>query len=201
MSVLRNAPVDFPINRLIAGRWSPRALSPARIDRAVIATLFEAARWAPSSFNEQPWRYLIATKDDPEGYERLASLLVPGNSWARNGYILALSVTHLQFERNGKPNPHAWHDVGAASENMFLQASELGLYMHQMAGFDREKARSLLAPDAQLEPVAMIAIGYPGDPSSLADQQRAAEAAPRQRMPITGFVFEGGWGKPAVLAK
>ena len=201
MSVLRKAPVEQPVNELIAGRWSPRALSPRRIDRATLATLFEAARWAPSCFNEQPWRYLFATQDDPAAFETLASLLVPGNAWAKNGYLLALSVAHLVFARNNRPNPHAWHDVGAASENMFLQASELGLYMHEMAGFDRERATALLAPDAQLEPVAMIAIGYPGDPASLAEPQRAGETAPRTRMPVSAFAFEGAWGKPAVFTR
>lgn len=201
MSVLRKAPVELPVNQLIAGRWSPRALSPKKIEREVIATLFEAARWAPSCFNEQPWRYLFATQDDPAAFDALASLLVPGNAWAKNGYLLALSVAHGVFERNGKPNPHAWHDVGAASENMFLQAAELGLYMHEMAGFDRERASALLASDARLEPVAMVAVGYPGDPAALVEAQRAGETAPRQRMPATGFVFEGTWGKPAVFQK
>ena len=84
MSVLRKAPVEQPVNELIAGRWSPRALSPRRIDRATLATLFEAARWAPSCFNEQPWRYLFATQDGPAAFETLASLLVPGNAWAKN---------------------------------------------------------------------------------------------------------------------
>ena len=199
MSVLRSAPVERPVNELIAGRWSARALSPKKIDRAVIATLFEAARWAPSSFNEQPWRYLFATRDDKENYETLASLLVPGNAWAKSGYLLALSAAHLVFARNNKPNVHAWHDVGAASENMFLQAMELGLYMHQMAGFDRERARLLLATDPQLDPVAMIAVGYPGNAATLAEPQRAGETAPRQRMSIGSTVFEGTWGKSAVF--
>ena len=199
MTVLRKAPVELPVNELIAGRWSPRALSSKPIERHVIATLFEAARWAPSCFNEQPWRYLFATRADPAAFESLASLLVPGNDWAKNGYLLALSVAHLDFERSGKPNRHAWHDVGAASENMFLQASELGLYMHEMAGFDRQRASALLAPDAGLEPVAMIAIGYPGDPATLAEPQRSSETAPRQRKPVAGFAFEGVWGTPVVF--
>src|SRR5262249_37142297 len=130
---IRKAPVDWPVNELIARRWSSRAFSGKPVEREKLARLFEAARWAPSCFNEQPWRYVIAAQDDPVGFERLASTLVDANLWARNAYLLALSVAKLRFDRSGKPNVHAWHDVGAASENMFLQATELGLYMHQMA--------------------------------------------------------------------
>jgi len=197
--VMREAPAARSINPLIAGRWSPRAISSQRIEREKIAILFEAARWAPSSFNEQPWRYVIATQDEPEWFQRLGSLLVEGNSWARSAYLLALSVAKLAFDRNGKPNVHAWHDVGAASENMFLQATELGIAMHQMAGFDRERARALLGLDSNHDPVAMIAIGYPGDPEKLSEKLRESERAPRKRSTMDRFVFEGSWGQTAKL--
>ena len=194
---LRPAPVSRPINSLLAGRWSSRSIGGARIERETIARLFEAARWAPSCFNEQPWRYVIATQDEAEAFNRLASCLTEGNAWAKSAWLLVLSVAKLAFDRNGKPNPHAWHDVGAASENMFLQAAELGLHMHEMAGFDRQRARAELRLDANHEPVAMIAIGYPGDPAALPDALRAKEETPRVRIPVESFVFEGTWGSPA----
>jgi len=201
MTTLRKAPVDHPVNELIAGRWSPRGLSERRVEPATLAQMFEAARWAPSSFNEQPWSYIVATRDQPEAFEKLGSLLVEGNAWARRGYVLALSVATLGFQRNGKPNVHAWHDVGAASENLFLQAAALGIGMHEMAGFDRERARQVYGLDAGHDPVAMIAIGYPGNPADLPEPLRSREAAPRQRRPIREFVFEGEWGKAAGFAR
>jgi nitroreductase len=199
MNVLKPAPVARPINGLIAGRWSPRAISGRPVEREMIARMFEAARWAPSCFNEQPWRYVMATQDEPAWFESLASLLVDANAWAKQAYLLVMSVTRLAFERNGKQNPHAWHDVGAASENMFLQATELGLCMHQMAGFDRARARATLGLDANHEPVAMIAIGYPGNPADLPEPLREKEAAPRQRLAVEQFVYEKQWGQSAKL--
>ncbi len=195
----KKAAAGHPINDLLARRWSPRAWADRAVSRDTLASLFEAARWAPSCFNEQPWRYVIALREDTGGFERLASLLTEGNAWAREAPVLALSVTHLSFQRNGKPNRHAWHDVGAASENLCLQAVECGLRVHQMAGFDRERAREMLGLDEDHDPVAMIAIGYPGDPAGLPEKLRAREVAPRERRPLDAFVFEEGWERPARL--
>jgi len=195
----KRAATGHPINDLLARRWSPRAFEDKPVARGTLARLFEAARWAPSCFNEQPWRYVIAFREDPDRFERLASLLSEGNAWARKAAVLALSVAHLSFQRNGKPNRHAWHDVGAATENLCLQAVECGLRTHQMAGFDRERAREMLGLDDAHEPVAMIAIGYPGDPSVLPEKLRERELAPRERRPLAAFVFEGGWERPARL--
>ena len=179
----------------------PRAISGRGVEREKLAALFEAARWAPSCFNEQPWKYVFATRDDPQAFETLASLLVEGNSWAKEAHVLAISVARLSFQRNGRPNPHAWHDVGAASENMFLQATELGLCMHEMAGFDRARARQVLGLDADHDPVAMIAIGYPGRPDDLPEKLRERELEPRVRLSVERFVFEGAWGAPADFPK
>ena len=201
MSHEKRAATERPINDLIARRWSPRAISGRSVEREKLAALFEAARWAPSCFNEQPWKYVFATRDDPQGFETLSSLLVEGNSWAKEAYVLAISVARLSFQRNGRPNPHAWHDVGAASENMFLQATELGLCMHEMAGFDRGRARQVLELDADHDPVAMIAIGYRGSPDDLPEKLRERELEPRVRLSVERFVFEGAWGVPAVLPK
>jgi len=197
MSVLRKAPADWPVNELIGGRWSPLSFSGRPVEPEKLAAVFEAARWAPSSFNEQPWGYVMATQREPESFQALGALLVDGNAWARSAFVLSLSVARTVFVRNGKPNPHAWHDVGAASEKMFLQAAELGLGMHQMAGFDRVRAREVLGLDDKHEPVAMIALGYPGDPALLPETLRTRGAAPRKRFPIEDFVHAGIWGSPA----
>ena len=199
MNVMRMAETDHPVLDVIAGRWSPRAISSRPVEREKVASLFEAARWAPSSFNEQPWRYVFATRERPADFDRLAGLLTESNAWAKEAAILALSVAKLSWTRNGKPNRHALHDVGAASVCMFLQATSMGLCMHEMAGFDGARARTELGIDEGLEPVAMIAIGYPGDPSSLPDKLRAAESAPRTRRPLSAFVFDGDWKTPASL--
>ena len=199
MSVLRPGAAVRPINALLEGRWSSRAISGRTVEREKLATLFEAARWAPSCFNEQPWCYVIATQDDSESFERMASCLVDGNAWAKSAYLLGLSIAKPRFARGGKPNIHAWHDVGAASLNLFLQATELGLYMHEMAGFNRERAKEVIGLDDDHEPVAMIAIGYPADPAALPEPLRVKESAPRERRGVEQFVFMGRLGVPVTF--
>lgn len=191
------AETDHPIHDLLRRRWSPRAFADRAIETEKLLRLLEAARWAPSSYNEQPWAFIVATKDQPEAFDRLAGCLVEFNArWARAAPMLALSVAKLQFERNGKPNRHAMHDVGLAAENLVLQATAEGLAVHQMAGFDVEKARRDLALPEGYEPVAMMAVGYPGPPDSLSDALRQRELAPRTRRPLAEFVFSGTWGQP-----
>ena len=198
MSV-KTASTDAPILDLLAQRWSPRAFADRSVDAASLRSLFEAARWAASSFGEQPWSFLVAAREDVEEFEKLASVLLPGNAWARKVPVLALSVTALEFARNGKPNRHAYHDVGLAMGNVCTQATAMNLYVHQMAGFDTVKAREIFSIPERHDPVAMIAIGYVGDPNSLPDAQRASEIAPRQRKTVGQFVFRGKWGEPAQL--
>ncbi len=191
------APPDFPIHDLLRRRWSPRAFSDRLVEPEKLRSLLEAARWAPSSFNEQPWAYLVATRNDPEEYARLLSVLVEGNiAWAHRAPVLMLSLAKLNFERNGKPNRHAFHDVGLASANLVTQATALGLAVHQMAGFQVEKARELYGIPAGWEPVAAIALGYPGETDSLPEPIRQRELAPRTRKPLEQFVFTGRWGQP-----
>jgi nitroreductase len=191
------APADHPILELLARRWSPRAFVDRSVDRQTLASLFEAARWAPSSGNGQPWAFLVATGDDPAEHERLASVLNPGNAWARKAPVLALSVATL--DRGGKPNRHAYHDVALATENLVIQAVSMGLAVHMMAGFNVEMAREVFEIPLRHDPVTMIAIGYRGDPDSLPEDLRARELAPRQRKPIGEFVFTGKFGQPAAL--
>jgi len=191
------ASADHPIFDLLARRWSTRAFSDRSVDRETLASLFEAARWAPSSGNGQPWSFLVATKEDAAGHERLASVLNPGNAWARSAPVLALSVATL--DRSDKPNRHAYHDLGLATENMVIQAHSMGLAVHMMGGFNVEMAREVFEVPARHDPVTMIAIGYPGDPASLPEDLRAKDLAPRQRKPIGEFVFSGKFGHPAGL--
>ena len=179
----------------MARRWSPRAFDERPVGSDLLRTLFEAARWAPSSNNEQPWRYIVASKDHKSDWTRLFDCLVEGNRrWAGGAPVLVLSIASMQFEDDGKPNRHAFHDTGLATENLVLQATALGLVAHQMAGFDVEKARADLSIPSGCEPVAMIAIGYPGDPAALPERLRERELQPRSRRPIEEWTFFGRWG-------
>ncbi len=191
------APTQFPIHDLLARRWSPRAFDERFIDTDLLRTLFEAARWAPSSSNEQPWRFFVASKDHETDWNRLFDCLVEGNrKWAFRAPVLILSVASMNFEDDGTPNRHALHDTGLATENLVLQATANGLVAHQMAGFDVEKARADLRIPAGYEPVAMIAIGYPGDTGILPERLRERELQPRSRRPIGEWTFSGQWGIP-----
>ena len=191
------AQTQIPIHELLGKRWSPRAYDERPVERAKLQSLFEAARWAPSSNNEQPWRFVVAIKEDQTEYARLLACLVEGNrKWASRAPVLILSVASLNFEDDSKPNRHAFHDTGMAVENLVLQATALGLAAHQMAGFDVEKARADLKIPSGYEPVAMIAVGYPGDPASLPDRLRERELQPRSRQPISEWTFSGQWGLP-----
>src|SRR5712692_6338646 len=190
------AETQYPIHDLLRRRWSPRAFSSRPVEPDKLRSLWEAARWAPSSFNEQPWSFIVATKQDPAEYARLLSCLVEGNiQWAQHAPVLMVSVARLSFEEDGKPNRHAFHDVGQAAANLIVQATALGLMAHQMAGFHPDKVRELYGVPELNEPVAAIALGYPGDPQSLPDKLRTRELAPRERKHIAEFVFTGRWGK------
>lgn len=194
------APTQYPIHDLLRRRWSPRAFADRMVEQESLHRLFEAARWAPSSNNEQPWRFLMATKADKAEYDRFFNCLKEGNKrWAHQAPVLILSVASLTFEEDGTPNRHAFHDTGMAVLSLAVQATELGLMVHQMAGYDVDKARTEFNVPEGYDPVAMIAVGYPGDPSSLPDRLRDRELAPRTRKPIEQLVFAGTWGTPATI--
>ena len=196
------ADTQYPIHDLLKRRWSPRAFSDQPVESEKLHMLFEAARWAPSSNNEQPWRFIVAIKDNETEWTRLLACLVEGNrTWAYRAPVLILSVASLNFEADSTPNRHAFHDTGMAVENLVLQATALGLVAHQMAGFDVEKARADLKIPSDYEPVAMIAVGYPGDPAQLSDRLRAREAQPRDRKPLTEFVYSATWEQPSPLLR
>lgn len=190
-----------PLHELIRERWSPRAFAERSVELDKIRTLLEAARWAPSSSNGQPWSYLVATKEEPEEFARLASCLVDGNAWAKRAPLLLLAVAATHFAHNDKPNRHAFHDVGLANENLVLQAGAMGLVVHQMAGFQLDRARELFEIPHGQEPLTMLAVGYPGEVDDLPEPLRVRESAPRSRKPLAEMTFSGKWGNVSPLAK
>ena len=195
------APSDFPVHELIRERWSPRAFADKSVPQDVLRSIFEAARWAPSSFNEQPWAYIVATKDDKENFEKMLSVLVDFNvQWAKSAPVLALAVAKLAFANNNAPNRNAQYDTGAATALLSVEATARGLAVHQMAGFDAEKARKVFEIPKGWEPIAALAIGYPGDPASLPAPLKDREMAPRTRKPIAEFVMADQWGHTAPFA-
>lgn len=194
----RTAPTEEPIEPLIAARWSPRAISEKPVEDEKLRAVFEAARWAPSSFNEQPWRFLVATTRQPDWLARLRGYLMSGNAWATRAPVLVVSAYRTRFSGNDKPNPVALRDLGAAEENLVLQAYAEGLVAHQMAGFERERLRDELLPDG-FEVGSMTALGYPGDIDDLDEKLRERELAPRRRKPLDELVFGEEWGEGAVL--
>ncbi|MDZ4686803.1 MAG: nitroreductase family protein [Planctomycetaceae bacterium] len=187
---------SFALTELVRERWSPVGLSSKKIEPGVLGSLFEAARWAPSSYNEQPWAFCVATQDHPESFAAMLGCLVEANQkWAKQAYALVISCAKLNFARNDKPNRHAYHDVGLATENLFLQALSQGIYCHAMAGFDADKARIVVQIPATHDPVAAIAIGYPAAEAEVSDDLQQRDRAARVRKPLTDQVFTGRWGK------
>ena len=192
------APAQFSIDPLLTHRWSPRAFADRPVEPEKLCQLFEAARWAASCFNDQPWNYIVATRDRPDEFQKMLACLVDANQlWAKSAPVLAISVAHTKFKHDGSPNRHAQHDLGAASASLALQATSLGLAVHQMGGFDSNRARDTFHIPADYEPGAAMAIGYPGEAAALPEKLRARETAPRTRRPISEFVFSGGWGSVA----
>src|SRR3954466_4599813 len=148
---------DYPIHPLIAERWSPYAFADRPVSREDLRSLFEAARWAPSSYNEQPWSYVVATREEPAEFERVFSCLVEGNqAWAKAAPVLAIGCTSLRFKLNGKPNAAAVHDLGLAAGNICLEATARGLSVHQMIGIVPDKARELFHVPEGVQPLTAL---------------------------------------------
>lgn len=195
------AETDHPVLESIRKRWSPRAFSNQEVSTEKLKSLFEAARWAPSSFNEQPWSFIVANKGEAH-YQKLFECMVEGNQkWAGPAPVLGVSVAKKKFDKNGKENRHYFHDVGMAMYNLIIQAISFDLYVHQMAGFEPEKiVRNFNIPEG-FEPVAMFALGYIGDPEQLDEKLKQAEVKPRERKKISEFVFGSDWGDASGLVK
>jgi nitroreductase len=181
---------EYPIESIFLRRWSPRAMSGEPLARQDLMTLFEAARWAPSTYNEQEWRFLFALRDS-EHWQTFFDLLVEANQvWCQRAAVLVVVVSHDVFERNGKPNPVHTFDTGAAFENLSLQGAVMDLVVHGMAGFDRDAAKKRLNVPGDYTFEAMIAIGKPGDPADLPTELQEREA-PSGRKRVDQIICEG----------
>jgi len=183
---------------LLARRWSPRAIDPAQpVSREHLLALLEAARWAPSCFGDQPWRYLVWDRfRDAVRWQQAFECLAEGNQiWVKNAPVLLLSVAAPHFGHNQKTNRWAQYDTGAASENLCLQAAALGLVAHQMGGFDPDKIKTTFNIPADHACMALIAVGHPGPIETLPDALREKEQAPRERKPLIQIAFENAWGQ------
>ncbi|XAL99464.1 nitroreductase family protein [Phycisphaeraceae bacterium D3-23] len=196
------ANTEFPVIDAIRDRWSPRAFADTPVEREKLGSLFDAARWAASAFNEQPWRFILASKhDDSAEYDKALNCLVEANqAWAKAAPVLVLTVCSTSFKKNGNDNRVALHDLGQAAAHLTLQAAALGLATHQMAGVDLDKVRETYNVPDGFAPQTAIAVGYPGDADTLEqDWARDAEKAPRERLPFGDFVFTGTFGKASGL--
>jgi len=195
------AQVTHPILDVLKRRWSPRAFASTPVEADKLNRIFEATRWAASSFNEQPWRFMLATQDQPEEFQKVLACLVEKNqAWAQYAPVLGLTLAKKTFTQGGKPNRVYVHDVGLAMGNFTAQAMAEDLFLHQMAGIDAQKVTDTFHLPDDFEPVAGFALGYPGDPEQLPeDWMREAERQPRTRSPFRDFVFTGAFGKASDL--
>ncbi len=194
----KKASTDYPIQGFLSERWSPYAFSSRAVSKADLCSLFEAARWAPSSYNEQPWSYIVATKDDAAQFEAVLACLNEANqAWAKAAPVLALGIVNLKFTRNGKENRAAVHDLGLAAGNLLAEATVRGISVHQMIGILPDKARDVFSIPEDAQAWTAIAIGYKASTVTLPDAIKERDLAPRQRKPLPQFVFSGKWRNPA----
>ena len=186
------------IHELLDARWSPRSFSENPIEPRKIVSLFEAARWSPSSGNEQPWSFIVVTQEDAGAYAALLGTLADANRrWATRAPMLILGITRSTYSKNGQPNRHAWYDLGQSIAFLTVQASALGLAVHQMGGFDGERTRALFSIPLEYEPVVVLAVGYAESADQLPADLRQRETAPRMRKPLEEIVFARQWGEPS----
>ena len=187
-----------PLHELLSQRRSPRAFSERAIEPSKIMSLFEAARWSPSSANEQPWSFIAATKSDARVYTIIAESLMEGNRrWAIRAPLLVVGVAQSTYLKSGKPYRHASYDLGQSIAHMTVQASSVGLSVHQMGGFDANQLQNGLSIPEGYDVVIVLAIGYAERPETLPDDLRSREEAPRMRKSLEAFVFTDAWGEPS----
>jgi nitroreductase len=187
--IIKPAKTEHPINDLIAKRWSARAFSTRPVDRSKLLSILEAARWAPSSRNEQPWRYIVFTNDNPEKLKKAQSVLKDINNYTKRAPILICAITKKTYSDNGNYNRLHFHDLGAANENMFLEAFNQGLIMHEMGGFDVQKAKEVFNIPEDFEAGIMIAIGYQDIHQVLPESLRQKAHLPRERKHLSEIAF------------
>jgi len=187
---IKTAATQHPVLEVIRQRWSARAFSDAPLAQETLDTLFEAASWAPSAMNEQPWRFVVARREDEAAFSRLAALLKPGNAaWAPHAAALVLVLARQHYSANGAPNINAAHDTGMATQNLLLQAVSMGIYGHVMEGFDKHAAVLQLQLPEELRPLTMIALGYLGEAAQLGEPFQSRELSPRSRKSLEEIVF------------
>ncbi len=190
----RDAPVDHPIHDLLQRRWSPYVFDSSRtVTQADLTALFEAARWTMSSYNAQPWRFIVGVKDrNPAVWEKVLSVLLEGNQvWAQHAPVLGLGLAERKFEYNGKENKAAVHDLGAASASLTFEATARGISVHQMIGIDPDRARQVFEVPASVEPFTGIAIGYAGDTG--AEDLAKRDERKRERKALSELILHGGF--------
>ncbi|MCS7061795.1 MAG: nitroreductase family protein [Anaerolineae bacterium] len=189
------ANTQHEIHPLLKARWSPRAFDSRPLDPSVLPSLFEAARWAPSGGNNQPWAFVVFPADGSEARRQIEDALTGNNrEWAPRAPLLVLAVA-MPHPRLGTVGPYSYYDLGQAVTQLTVQATALGLFVHQMAGFDADKARQVAGLPDTCEPMVMIAIGHYGDYTHLSEALRERELAPRVRKPLAEFVFHARWGQ------
>lgn len=195
----RPAETSVPISDLLKLRWSPRAFSSDAISGDEMARLFEAARWTPSAYNEQPWSFIVARREDEAAFARLLACLHPYNQvWAKRAALLVITATRTKFSLNSEANRTAFYDLGQAVACLSVQATLEGLAVHQMLGIEHDMARDACGVPEPYEVATALAIGRPGDPSNLSEALQQREGAPRTRKPVADFVFAGRWGQATV---
>src|SRR6266567_1358388 len=197
LDTVKRGTTDIPVEEIFLRRWSPRAFAKQAVADRDLQAVFSAGGWAASCFNEQPWRFLVGRRGDSVWKRILEALVASNQAWASAAPVLYASFAKRTFTLNNQPNRVAQHDVGAASAQIALQATALGLYVHGMVGFDSEKLRSAFQVPDDFEPVACWALGYRGEPDDLSDHLKQREIEPRQRKPLLDWVFSE-WGKPAL---
>ena len=187
--VANMAKTDHPISEIIAKRWSARAFSTRPVEFSKLLSILEAARWAPSSRNEQPWRYIVFTNANPEMLKKAQSVLKKRKNYAKRAPILICAITKKIYSDNASPNRLHFHDLGGANVNMFLEAFNQGLIMHEMGGFDVQRAKEIFDVPNDYEIGIMIAIGYQDAYHVLPERLRHKSFTPRERKPLSEIVF------------
>jgi nitroreductase len=195
-------PAQQKVIDVVAKRFSPRAYSGRPVEHEKLLTVLEAARWSASSYNEQPWRFIVATKENLEAFEKMLSVANEWNQkWATLAPVLILTVAKKTFSHNGSENKHARHDIGQAVATLALEAAQHDLYIHQMAGIHADKAMELFNVPEDFDVVSLFTLGYLGDIKDLPEEFHKSEQRKRERKPLSELVFEGEFGQTSSLAK